>query len=126
MINNITKSVMKRELRGYFTTPVGYVFIIIFLFAIGYVTFEPGRGSFFLIRQADMNSFFRYIPLLAVFLVPAISMRLWSEERKSGTIELLLTAPVELKNAILGKFLAAWIFLAFVLFCTFPMIFISL
>lgn len=122
MIDRITKSIVKRELKGYFSTPVGYVFVVIFLFSIGYVTFEPGRGSFFILRQADLASFFRYIPWLFIFLVPAISMRLWSEERKTGTIELLLTSPVTLSQAVIGKFLAAWIFLIFVLLCTFPMI----
>lgn len=122
MISHATKTIFKRELKSYFSTPLGYVFVIIFLFGIGYVTFEPGRGSFFLIRQADLSSFFRFIPWLYILLVPAVSMRLWSEERKSGTIELLLTMPVTLKQAVLGKFLAAWAFIVFALICTFPMV----
>jgi len=122
MITNITKSIIKRELKSYFSTPIGYVFVIIFLFSIGYVTFEPGRGSFFLMRQADMSSFFRYIPWLFVFLIPAVSMGIWSEERRSGTIEFLFTMPITVKEAVIGKFLAAWLFVNFALACTFPMV----
>lgn len=118
----IVKSIVKRELKGYFATPLGYVFLIIFLFAIGYVTFEPGRGSFFLLRQADLAPFFRYIPWLFIVLIPAVSMRLWAEERKSGTIELLLTLPVSIKEAVLGKYFAGIIFIMLALFLTFPMV----
>jgi len=121
-MNSVIKSIIKRELKSYFSTPLGYVFVIIFLFAIGYVTFEPGRGSFFLIRQASMSSFFKYVPWLFLFLIPAISMRLLADERKSGTIELLLTLPLNEKHVVIGKFLASWIFVSFALFCTFPMI----
>ncbi|RLA63621.1 MAG: ABC transporter permease [Epsilonproteobacteria bacterium] len=121
MISPSLKTIFRREVKGYFATPVGYVFIVIFLFSIGYVTFEPGRGSFFMMRKADLGSFFKYIPWLFVFLVPAIAMRLWSEERKTGTIELLLTLPVSIKEAVLGKFLAAWFIIFLSLLLTFPM-----
>lgn len=123
MMSSITYSIFKKELKSYLSTPLGYVFLTIFLFAIGYVTFEPGRGSFFLLRQADLSSFFRYIPWLFIFLIPAITMRSWAEERKSGTIELLLTLPVTVKQAVMAKFLASWVFVGLALFCTFPMVF---
>ena len=122
MISSGTKSILRKELKSYISTPLGYVFLIIFLFSISYVTFEPGRGSFFLMRQADLSSFFKYIPWLFIFLIPAITMRSWAEERKSGTIELLLTLPITVKEAVIAKFLASWIFVGFALFCTFPMI----
>jgi ABC-2 type transport system permease protein len=97
MISNPAKNLFIKELTGYFKTPLGYVFLVIFLFGIGYLTFEPGRGSFFYIREASMSSFFKYIPWMFMFLIPAVSMRLWSEERKSGTIELLLSMPITIK-----------------------------
>ncbi|MBF0363696.1 MAG: ABC transporter permease [Oligoflexia bacterium] len=122
ILNNPTKAIFKRELKNYFHTPIGYVFLIIFLFAQGYITFEPGKGSFFLLRQADLRPFFFTIPWMFILFVPAISMRLWAEERRSGTIELLLTLPVSVIDAVLGKFLAAWIFLIISLLLTFPMI----
>lgn len=112
-------SIFKRELRGYFATPVAYVFIVIFLFLTGIFTFYI--GGFFERGQADLEPFFRFHPWLYLFLIPAISMRLWSEERKSGTIELLMTLPVTLGEAVLGKFLAAWCFTAIALMLTFPM-----
>jgi ABC-2 type transport system permease protein len=120
-MNHIMKIAM-RELRAYFASPMGYVFLVIFLFSIGYVTFEPGRGSFFILGQADLTSFFRYIPWLFLVLIPAVSMRLWSEERRVGTIELLFTLPVTIREAVLGKFLASWIFICLALALTFPMI----
>ncbi|MBT3981535.1 MAG: ABC transporter permease subunit [Bacteriovoracaceae bacterium] len=123
MMHHTTKAIIKRELKSYFTTPLGYVFTVIFLFAIGYVTFEPGRGSFFVMRQADLSSFFRYIPWLFIFLIPSTAMRLWAEERKSGTIEFLLTLPVTVPQAVLGKFIAAWIFIALALLGTMPIVF---
>ncbi len=123
MISSATKTIFKKELKSYFNTPLGYIFLVIFLFALGYSTFEPGRGGFFQLRQADLSSFFKYIPWLFIFLIPAVTMRLWAEEKKSGTIELLLTLPVTVKDAVLGKFLAAWAFLGIALLCTFPMVF---
>ncbi len=112
-------AVFKRELKSYFTTPVAYVFLVVFLFFSGYLTFKQG---FFEIRQADMQVFFMNMPLLFVFLVPATSMRLWSDERKIGSIELLLTLPITVTQAVLGMFLAAWLFLIIALALSFPMV----
>lgn len=113
------KAVFKRELKSYFTTPIAYVFLIVFLFFAGFLTFRQG---FFEIRQADMRAFFFNMPLLFAFLVPAAAMRLWAEERKSGSIELLFTLPVTISQAVLGKFFAAWVFLTIALGLTFPMV----
>ncbi len=110
-------AVFKRELKGYFTTPVAYVFLIIFLFFAGYLTF---RSGFYEMRQADLLVFFSHLPLLFVFMVPSTAMRLWSEERKSGSIELLLTLPITVTQAVWGKFIAAWAFLGIALLLTFP------
>lgn len=122
-MNRAIKCLFLKEFSSYFNTPLGYVFLVIFLFGTGYLTFEPGRGSFFLMRQASMSSFFSYIPWMFLFLIPAVSMRLWAEERKSGTIELLLTMPITVKDAVIAKFLASWAFIGVALFCTFPMVF---
>ncbi|MBT7951759.1 MAG: ABC transporter permease subunit [Gammaproteobacteria bacterium] len=111
-------AIMKRELYGYFTTPVAYVFIVIFLFLTGIFTFY--LGSFYERAQADLDPFFRFHPWLYLFLIPAIAMRLWSEERKSGTIELLMTLPISVSEAVIGKFLAAWCFTGIALALTFP------
>jgi len=113
-----TLAVFKRELRSYFATPVAYVFIVIFLMLSGAFTFY--LGGFYERGQADLQPFFNFHPWLYLFLVPAVSMRMWAEERKSGTIELLLTLPVTLWQAVLGKFLAAWGFIAIALVLTFP------
>jgi ABC-2 type transport system permease protein len=113
------KAIMKRELYGYFSTPVAYVFIVVFLFLTGIFTFY--LGAFYERGQADLEPFFRFHPWLYLFLIPAISMRLWSEERKSGTIELLMTLPVSIGEAVTGKFLAAWCFTGIALALTFPM-----
>ncbi|MHC4753727.1 MAG: ABC transporter permease [Planctomycetota bacterium] len=112
-------AVFKRELKSYFTTPVAYVFLVVFLFFSGYLPFKQG---FFEIRQADMRMFFMNLPLLFAFMVPATAMRLWSEERRVGSIELLLTLPITVIQAVLGKFFAAWTFLAIALSLTFPMV----
>lgn len=112
-------SIFKREFTSYFVTPVAYVFIVIFLFMTGIFTFYI--GAFYETNQADLEPFFRFHPWLYLFLIPAISMRLWSDERKSGTIELLMTLPVSITDAVVGKFLAAWCFTAVALFLTFPM-----
>lgn len=112
-------AVFKRELRSYFTTPLAYVFLVVFLFFSGYLTFKQG---FFEIRQADMRIFFMNMPLLFIFMVPATSMRLWSEERRVGSIELLFTLPITVTQAVLGKFFAAWLFLVIALALTFPMV----
>ncbi len=111
-------AIMKRELYGYFTTPVAYVFIVIFLFLTGIFTFY--LGAFYERAQADLDPFFRFHPWLYLFLIPAIAMRLWSEERKSGTIELLMTLPISVSEAVIGKFLAAWLFTGIALILTFP------
>ena len=113
-----TVTILKRELRSYFTTPVAYVFIVIFLLLAGILTFY--MGGFFEREQADLAPFFFFHPWLYLILVPAISMRLWAEERKTGTIELLLTLPISTGQAVLGKFLAAWVFTAVALFATTP------
>ncbi len=109
----------KRELSSYFATPIAYVFIVIFLFISGIFTFY--LGNFFARDQADLLPFFNFHPWLYLFLIPALSMRLWAEERKSGTIELLLTLPMTMGQAVSGKFLAAWAFTAITLALTFPM-----
>ncbi len=112
-------AVFKRELKSYFTTPLAYVFLVIFLFFSGYLTFKQG---FYEMRQADMRSFFMNLPLLFVFMVPSTAMRLWAEERKVGSIELLFTLPITITQAVLGKFFAAWLFLVIALALTFPMV----
>ncbi len=114
-----TWAVFRRELKGYFNTPLAYIFIVIFLFLTGIFTFY--LGSFFPRAQADLKPFFNFHPWLYLFLVPAIAMRLWAEERKSGAIELLLTLPLSLWSTVLAKFLAAWVFIIIALALTFPM-----
>ncbi len=115
------QAIFKRELTGYFITPVAYVFIVIFLVMVGVFTFSESFGKFFLLQQATLNPFFAYQPWLYLFLIPAISMRLWAEEHRSGTIELLMTLPVPQWAAVAGKFLAAWAFAGIALGLTFPM-----
>ena len=112
-------SIYKREFTSYFVTPVAYVFIVIFLFMTGVFTFY--LGAFYESNQADLEPFFRFHPWLYLFLIPAISMRLWSDERKSGTIELLMTLPVSTTDTVVAKYLAAWSFTAIALSLTFPM-----
>ncbi len=111
-------AVFRRELASYFATPVAYVFIVIFLALAGALTFY--LGGFYERGQADLQPFFSFHPWLYLFLVPAVAMRLWSEERKVGTIELLLTLPITLPQAVIGKFLAAWVFVGIALLLTFP------
>jgi ABC-2 type transport system permease protein len=111
-------SIIKRELNSYFSTPIAYVFIVIFLVLSGVFAFY--MGGLFERNQADLIPFFTFHPWLYLFLVPAVSMRLWSEERRSGNIELLMTLPVKQLDLVLGKFFAAWIFIAISLFFTFP------
>jgi len=111
--------IARRELKGYFATPVAYVFIVIFVAMTGAFTFYI--GNFFDRGRADLDAFFQFHPWLYLLLIPAISMRLWAEERKSGTIELLMTLPITTTSAVLGKFLAAWVFAAIALGLTFPM-----
>jgi ABC-2 type transport system permease protein len=116
-MQNVT-AVFRRELASYFATPVAYVFIIIFLLLSGIFTFY--LGGFYERGQADLAPFFNFHPWLYLFLIPAISMRMWAEERKSGTIELLMTLPITLAQAVWGKFLAAWCFAGIALALTFP------
>jgi ABC-2 type transport system permease protein len=111
--------IFKREFASYFATPIAYVFILIFLILSGVFTFY--LGNFYERQQADLVPFFSFHPWLYLFLVPAVSMRLWSEERKSGTIELLMTLPLTKYDAIIGKFLAAWVFTGIALLLTFPL-----
>jgi len=117
-MNNI-KAVFYREFSGYFLTPVAYVFIVIFLFLTGTFTFY--LGAFYERNQADLEPFFRFHPGLYLFLIAAIAMRLWSEERKTGTIELLMTLPIPIHQAVIGKYLAAWCFTTVAIVLTFPM-----
>jgi len=112
------KTIAKRELSGYFASPVAYVFIVIFLLLTGFFTFMA--GGFFERGEASLVSFFLWHPWLYLFLVPAVVMRLWSEERRMGTMELLLTYPITAWQAIVGKFLASWAFLGLALALTFP------
>ena len=111
-------AIFKREFAAYFATPLAFVFLIIFLFAIGAFTFY--FGNFYDRGAADLTVFFGYHPWLYLFLIPALAMRLWAEERRSGTLELLLTLPVSPTAAVAGKFLAAWTFAGLALALTFP------
>ena len=113
-----TFAVLRRELRSYFSTPLAYVFIVIFLVLASAFTFY--LGNFYERGQADLSPFFTFHPWLFLFLVPALSMRLWAEERKSGSIELLMTLPIRAWESVLGKFLAAWAFTALAVALTFP------
>jgi ABC-2 type transport system permease protein len=115
---NKVSIVFRRELRSYFATPLAYVFIVIFLVLAAVFTFQ--LGGLFERGQADLQSFFRWHPWLYLVLIPAISMRLWAEERNSGSIELLMTLPITLWQAVVGKFLAAWCFAGIALLLTFP------
>lgn len=115
---SLVNALFQREFRSYFATPIAYVFIVIFLLLMGVFTFY--LGGFYDRGQADLAGFFNYHPWLYLFLVPAISMRLWAEERKSGSIELLMTLPITAWQAVIGKFLAAWVFTGIALALTFP------
>lgn len=110
--------ILRRELASYFATPLAYVFIIIFLVLANAFTFYV--GDFYQRGQADLRPFFMFHPWLYLFLIPALTMKLWAEERKSGSIELLMTLPVKIWEAVLGKFFAAWLFTALALALTFP------
>jgi ABC-2 type transport system permease protein len=112
-------AIFRREFAGYFSTPVGYVFIVIFVALAAALPFY--LGSFFDRGEATLENFFVFHPWLYLLLVPAVSMRLWAEERKSGTLELLMTLPVSTGQAVIGKFLAAWAFIGVALALTFPM-----
>jgi len=118
-LGNIS-TIAKRELSAYFASPVAYVFIVIFLLLTGFFTFMVGH--FFERNEANLNAFFMWHPWLYLFLVPAVGMRVWSEERRQGTIELLMTMPITPWQAIMGKFLASWAFLGLALALTFPVV----
>ena len=118
---NTIKAISKRELAGYFGSPVAYVFIVIFLLLIGFFTFY--LSNFFEVGQADLRGFFQWHPWVFLFLIPAVAMRLWAEERRLGTIELVLTLPVSPSEVIIGKFVAAWLFITIAIILTFPMVF---
>jgi ABC-2 type transport system permease protein len=111
-------AIMRRELKSYFLTPVAYVFIVIFLVFASAFTFY--LGSFYERGQADLVPFFSYHPWLYLFLAPALSMRLWAEERRAGSIELLMTLPITIWQMVVGKFLAAWAFMCIAIALTFP------
>jgi len=113
-------TIARRELASYFTSPLAYVFLVIFLLLAGFFTFTA--GAFFERGEASLAAFFAWHPWLYLVLVPAVGMRLWSEERRAGTLELLLTLPVTTAQAILGKFIASWLFLALALALTFPVV----
>ena len=115
-----TKAIAKRELVAYFESPVAYVFMVVFLVLLGFLTFFVSH--FYEIGQADLRPFFFWHPWLFLILVPAAAMRLWAEERRSGTIETLLTLPITMPEAIIGKFLAAWIFIGMIILLTFPIV----
>src|SRR6266581_4757921 len=112
--------IARRELGSYFTSPVAYVFLVIFLLLTGFFTFTAGQ--FFERGEASLSSFFSWHPWLYLVLVPAVGMRLWAEERRVGTLELLLTMPITPWQAIVGKFMASWVFLALALVLTFPIV----
>lgn len=117
-----TRAISRREWSFLLSSALGAVFLTIFLSAIGHLTFEPGRGSFFLRGQADLKPFFDYLPWVMAFFIPAMSMRMWAEERKSGSIEFLMTLPITTRQAVWGKFWAAWKFLGLALLLTFPIV----
>jgi len=115
------KTIAKRELQAYFSSPVAYVFVVIFLLLNGFFTFMV--GGFFERGEASLtNSFFLWHPWFYLFLVPAVGMRLWADERRAGTLELLLTMPIAPWEAIAGKFIASWLFLGLALLFTFPVV----
>jgi ABC-2 type transport system permease protein len=112
------RAIFRREFASYFATPLAFVFIVIFLLLAGAFAFY--LGGFYERGQADLAPFFNYHPWLYLFLIPALSMRLWAEERKAGSIELLMTLPVTTWQAVIGKYLAAWCFAGVALALTFP------
>ena len=120
----ILLAIIKRELSGYFESPIAYVFMIIFLVMCGFFSFMV--SGFYENGQADLRAFFQWHPWIFLFLIPSVAMRLWSEEKRTGTIELVFTLPVSLFQLVFGKFLAAWIFIAIALFLTFPIVLTTL
>ncbi len=121
MVNSCTiKAIFKREFKSYFESPVAYVFMVVFLVLMGFLTFNV--TNFYERQLADLQPFFLWFPWVFLLLIPASCMGLWADERRSGTIELLLTMPITMTEAILGKFLAAWAFIAIGVAMTFPII----
>lgn len=116
---NMISIVANRQLYSYFATPIAYVFILMFLVLSGVFTFY--LGHFFEKGQADLSAFFNFHPWLYLFFMPAVAMGLWAPERQMGTLELLMTLPIGQANAVVGKFLAAWIFAGIALLLTFPL-----
>lgn len=114
------KAVTKREISGYVSSPIAYVFTVIFLVMCGFFTFSV--SGFYENGQANLRAFFTWHPWIYIFMVPAVAMRLWSEERRTGTMEILLTLPATLTQLVMGKFLAAWLFIFLALLLTFPMV----
>lgn len=108
--------IIKKELKSYFNSPIAYIFITIFLVMSSWLFFN----TYFLEKQATMRGFFMFLPWIFLFLVPAVTMRLWAEEKRQGTLEVLMTLPVKDSDVVLGKFLASFIFLALCLLLTFP------
>jgi ABC-2 type transport system permease protein len=117
------KTITKRELGAYFSSPLAYVFLVIFLLLCGFFTFfvDSGMSTYFKREDASLATFFVWHPWFYLFLVPAIGMRLWAEERRVGTLELLMTMPITPWQAIVGKFLASWLFLGLALLLTIPL-----
>jgi len=116
--------IFKREFRAYFASPVAYVFLVFYLMLIGFLTFFVSR--FYEANQADLKYFFFWFPWVNLLLVPAATMRLWTEERRTGTLELLMTLPVTLPQALVGKFLAAWLFMMIGVLLTLPVVFTTI
>ncbi len=114
------KTISQREFKSYFNSPVAYVFLVAFLVLVGFLTF--GVTMFYERRQANLMPFFFWHPWVYLLLVPAATMGTWAEERRTGTIELLLTLPVTLVETLIGKFLAAWAFIGIALGLTFPIV----
>ncbi len=112
--------IFKREIKSYFSTPIAVIFLVVFLIISGFFTFK--LGGFYEQGYSGLNAFFSWHPWLFLFIVPAISMRLWAEEKRSGTIELIFTLPISTWEAMLGKFFASWFFLGFSLLLTFPIV----
>ena len=115
--------IIKRELLSYFTEPIAYVLTIVLVALFGFTTFSLGVSNFFELGEASLTSFFYWHPRIYLFLIPAIGMHLWTTERESGHIELLMTYPVSIWSYVIGKFLASWIFMGFCLGLTFPIVF---
>jgi len=119
-----TIEIFKREFRAYFASPVAYVFLVFYLMLIGFLTFFISH--FYEANQADLKWFFFWFPWVNLLLVPAATMRLWSEERRTGTLELLMTFPVTLPQALVGKFVAAWVFMTVGVLLTLPVVFTTI